>query len=450
MLARSCSRTRTSSQEFADENEVDFSYRRARPGPLPRQRLPPARRRSRSSAARSRTRSRRSSSSACRRSSRELADEERGIILLTGTTGSGKSTTLAAMIDQINRTTPKHIVTIEDPIEFLHQDKRSVDQPARGRPGHRLVQARAAPRAAPGPGRDPGRRDARRGDRRDRAVRRRDRPPRALDAPHASTRPRRSTASSTSSRRTCPDQVRAMLAGTLKAVVSQRLVPTSDGAGRVAVLRGPAHDRRACKDMIMNPEETGAPDRGRSTRARYYGMQTFDQALLGHVQRRPRLDGGGAARRHAPARLQAAGRRRRPALDLGRAADGAGQRLIASMGRWLIASCHLRSELQCCRAAARPVPAAVLRPLTAATDLVVTGRDVIVTGPSSSGRRRLSGSIRDERRSACDEFRVGAAGFSDLACRRASSSTCAADPVERRGADRARRISLTASAGMRR
>ncbi|MEA2225431.1 MAG: twitching motility protein PilT, partial [Solirubrobacteraceae bacterium] len=50
----------------------------------------------------------------------ELSEEERGIILLTGTTGSGKSTTLAAMLDHINSTMSKHIVTIEDPIEFLH------------------------------------------------------------------------------------------------------------------------------------------------------------------------------------------------------------------------------------------------------------------------------------------------------------------------------------------
>src|SRR5437870_11333978 len=56
----------------------------------------------------------------------DIADEERGIILVTGTTGSGKSSTLAAMIDQINRFHSKHIVTIEDPIEFLHKDKRSV------------------------------------------------------------------------------------------------------------------------------------------------------------------------------------------------------------------------------------------------------------------------------------------------------------------------------------
>ena len=89
---------------------------------------------------------------------RDLADEERGIVLLTGTTGSGKSTTLAAMIDHINSTKSRHIVTIEDPIEFLHPDKRSADQPARGRLRHGVVQARDAPRPAPGPGRDPDRR----------------------------------------------------------------------------------------------------------------------------------------------------------------------------------------------------------------------------------------------------------------------------------------------------
>src|ERR1700730_8506867 len=56
----------------------------------------------------------------------EMADEERGLILLTGTTGSGKSTTLAAMIDQINETKSRHIVTIEDPIEYLHADRNSI------------------------------------------------------------------------------------------------------------------------------------------------------------------------------------------------------------------------------------------------------------------------------------------------------------------------------------
>jgi twitching motility protein PilT len=57
---------------------------------------------------------------------RKLADEPRGIILLTGTTGSGKSTTLAAMIDHINSTKARHVVTMEDPIEYLHRDKLSI------------------------------------------------------------------------------------------------------------------------------------------------------------------------------------------------------------------------------------------------------------------------------------------------------------------------------------
>ena len=56
----------------------------------------------------------------------KLAEEQRGIVLVTGTTGSGKSTTLAAMIDHINRTRTHHIITLEDPIEYLHRDRLSI------------------------------------------------------------------------------------------------------------------------------------------------------------------------------------------------------------------------------------------------------------------------------------------------------------------------------------
>ena len=55
-----------------------------------------------------------------------IAEKERGLILVTGTTGSGKSTTLAAMVDHINHTRAAHIMTVEDPIEYLHQDDRSI------------------------------------------------------------------------------------------------------------------------------------------------------------------------------------------------------------------------------------------------------------------------------------------------------------------------------------
>ena len=57
---------------------------------------------------------------------KKIAEEERGLVLVTGTTGSGKSTTLAAMIDYINATRPAHIMTVEDPIEYLHRDNQSI------------------------------------------------------------------------------------------------------------------------------------------------------------------------------------------------------------------------------------------------------------------------------------------------------------------------------------
>src|SRR5687768_12467918 len=57
---------------------------------------------------------------------KKIADEERGLVLVTGTTGSGKSTTLAAMIDYINSTRSTHIMTVEDPIEYLHRDHHSI------------------------------------------------------------------------------------------------------------------------------------------------------------------------------------------------------------------------------------------------------------------------------------------------------------------------------------
>src|SRR5258708_38683504 len=57
---------------------------------------------------------------------KKIAEEERGLVLVTGTTGSGKSTTLAAMIDHINKTRASHVMTVEDPIEFLHRDQKSM------------------------------------------------------------------------------------------------------------------------------------------------------------------------------------------------------------------------------------------------------------------------------------------------------------------------------------
>jgi twitching motility protein PilT len=211
----------------------------------------------------------------------EIADEERGLILLTGTTGSGKSTTLAAMIDHINTGYAKHIVTIEDPVEFLHRDKNSIiNQREVGEDTASFARAlRRVLRQDPdvilvGEMRD------------EETVRT------ALSAAetgHLVLSTIHTVDAAESVNRIIDffpqaeqRQARAMLAGTLKAVISQRLVPTPDGNGRVAtceILRMTGRVR----DMIINPDETGKLPEVISEGA-YYGMQTFDQALLYHVQ----------------------------------------------------------------------------------------------------------------------------------------------------------------------
>ncbi len=211
----------------------------------------------------------------------EIADEERGLILMTGTTGSGKSTTLAAMIDHINSRYAKHIVTIEDPVEFLHRDKLSIiNQREVGEDTSSFARAlRRVLRQDPdvilvGEMRD------------EETVRT------ALSAAetgHLVLSTIHTVDASESVNRIIDffpqseqRQARAMLAGTLKAVVSQRLVPTADAQGRIAsceVLRMTGRVR----DMIVNPDETGRLHEV-IAEGGYYGMQTFDQALLTHVQ----------------------------------------------------------------------------------------------------------------------------------------------------------------------
>ena len=89
-----------------------------------------------------------SASSACRRASPRLAEERRGLVLGTGATGSGKSTTLAAIVGHINATRQLHIVTIEDPIEFLHDDRQCIVNQREVGLDTASFQRGAAPRAA--------------------------------------------------------------------------------------------------------------------------------------------------------------------------------------------------------------------------------------------------------------------------------------------------------------
>ena len=114
----------------------------------------------------------------------ELCARPRGLVLVTGPTGSGKTTTLAAMIDYINQNFDHHIITIEDPIEFYHSHKKStVNQREVGR---RRAQFRRghSPRLAARPRRDPRRRNARLGDDRGGHHRRRNRPHRLRHVAH--------------------------------------------------------------------------------------------------------------------------------------------------------------------------------------------------------------------------------------------------------------------------
>ncbi len=212
---------------------------------------------------------------------RELAEEERGIVLLTGTTGSGKSTTLAAMIDHVNSTMRKHVMTIEDPIEFLHHDKLSaINQREIGQDTESFKKAlRRVLRQDPdiiliGEMRD------------EETVHT------ALSAAETGhlvfSTVHTVDAAETVNRLIdffpphMHQQVRAMLAGTLKGAVSQRLVPAASGRGRVAVCEVLRMTGRV-RDMIMDPEQTGKLNEVIADGG-YYGMQTFDQALFGHLK----------------------------------------------------------------------------------------------------------------------------------------------------------------------
>ena len=165
----------------------------------------------------------------------QLCRLTKGLVLVTGPTGSGKSTTLCAMVDYINRTRDDHIITIEDPIEFVHENKKCLHQPARGRHAHRLVQGRAARGAARRSGHRPGRRDARSRDGGDRDRDGRDGPPRVRHAAHHAPRPRPSTAIIDQFPSDRQSQIRVMLSESLRGVIAQTLC-RKIGGGRVAAL----------------------------------------------------------------------------------------------------------------------------------------------------------------------------------------------------------------------
>jgi twitching motility protein PilT len=206
-----------------------------------------------------------------------LAREERGIILVTGTTGSGKSTTLASMINLVNHTMPKHIVTVEDPIEFLHRDEKSIinqrevgtDTESYSRALKRILRQ------------DPDIiligeiRDAESAQIALSAAETGHLVLSTLHTLDATETINRMIDLFPPHERT---QVRAMLAGTLKGIIGQRLIRTKDGSGRAAACEIMVATGRI-KDFIMDPDQTGQIQTA-IAEGEYYGMQTFDQALL--------------------------------------------------------------------------------------------------------------------------------------------------------------------------
>jgi twitching motility protein PilT len=210
----------------------------------------------------------------------ELAEQERGIILVTGTTGCGKSTTLAGMIDHINRVTHKHVVTIEDPIEALHTDRQSlISQREVGLDTPSFAQAlRHLLRQDPdvimiGEIRDEATMEV--------ALSAAQTGHLVLSTMHtldAIETVNRAIGFFPPHRQA---SVRTMLAGTLRGVVSQRLVPAADGASRVVAAEVLVVTARA-RDLLAGTEDPSGL-RDVISEGDYYGMQTFDQSLFRHV-----------------------------------------------------------------------------------------------------------------------------------------------------------------------
>ena len=207
----------------------------------------------------------------------KICEEHRGMILVTGTTGSGKSTTLAAMVDRINSLRTDHIITIEDPIEFLHRDKKGiVNQREVEVDTHSFsVALRAALRQDPdvilvGEMRD---------------LETIGTALLAAETGHLVLSTLHTLDAVETIQRIIavfppPEQkqIRLQLASTLKAIVSQRLVRRSDGVGRVPAVEV-LISTGFVRDCIINPDKTRLIREAIAAGTSQYGMQTFDQSL---------------------------------------------------------------------------------------------------------------------------------------------------------------------------
>ena len=211
-----------------------------------------------------------------------VALAERGMILVTGVTGSGKSSTMAAMIDHINRATQKHIVTLENPIEFLHRDVNcSLTQREIGTDTESFrTGLRAALRQDPDVVLIGEMRDAETVDTAMKAAETGHLLISTLHTPDATTTVSRIVAMFAPEEQ---DIVRVRLADSLHAVVSQRLLRRKDGHGRVAALEV-LIVTATIRDLILDQNRTSEIKEFIAEGREQYGMQTFDQHLMDLVQ----------------------------------------------------------------------------------------------------------------------------------------------------------------------
>jgi len=214
---------------------------------------------------------------------KRIAEEPRGLVLVTGTTGSGKTTTLASMIDEINSTRTSHIITLEDPIEYLHRDNQSiVSQREIGADTSSFAYAlRSAMRQDPdvilvGEMRD--------FETIDTALL-------AAETGHLVFSSLHTLDATETINRIIAvypphqhKQVRVQLSSVLRAVISQRLLPKADGKGRapaVEVLIATPFIR----DCIVDEAKTHLIPNAIAQGTSQYGMQTFDQSIFSLYER---------------------------------------------------------------------------------------------------------------------------------------------------------------------
>ena len=209
---------------------------------------------------------------------KKIAMEQRGLILVTGTTGSGKSTTLASMIDLINSTRTEHIMTIEDPIEYLHRDKKSIiNQREIGNDTESFSKAlRKALRQDPDV--------ILVGEMRDFETIQTSLV--AAETGHLVLSTLHTIDAMETVNRIIAvfppyqhKQVRMQLASVLKSIISMRLVPKADGKGRVPAVEV-LIATGTIKDCILDPDKTKTISDIIEQGAIHYGMQSFDQSIF--------------------------------------------------------------------------------------------------------------------------------------------------------------------------